>query len=76
MCVLQARSVVGGCTGLIPSQYLEEKRKAFVRKDSEGSGMLGIKLFFFFCPKSYEQNERYYDDISLNAIISFEGSVT
>ncbi|TSK34750.1 MAGUK p55 subfamily member 6 [Bagarius yarrelli] len=33
----QARSVVGGQTGLIPSQYLEEKRKAFVRKDLESS---------------------------------------
>ncbi|KAI5106140.1 membrane protein, palmitoylated 6a (MAGUK p55 subfamily member 6), partial [Silurus meridionalis] len=36
----QARSVVGDRTGLIPSQYLEEKRKAFVRKDIEGSGIL------------------------------------
>ncbi|KAK3551316.1 hypothetical protein QTP70_013916 [Hemibagrus guttatus] len=36
----QARSVVGGLTGLIPSQYLEEKRKAFVRRDLEGSGIL------------------------------------
>ncbi|XP_017327134.2 MAGUK p55 subfamily member 6a isoform X2 [Ictalurus punctatus] len=36
----QARSVVGGRTGLIPSQYLEEKRKAFVRRDMEGSGIL------------------------------------
>uniref|UniRef100_A0A3B4TPL0 Protein associated with LIN7 2, MAGUK p55 family member a n=1 Tax=Seriola dumerili TaxID=41447 RepID=A0A3B4TPL0_SERDU len=29
----QARKVVGGATGLIPSQFLEEKRKAFVRRD-------------------------------------------
>uniref|UniRef100_A0AAX7TIJ1 Membrane protein, palmitoylated 6a (MAGUK p55 subfamily member 6) n=1 Tax=Astatotilapia calliptera TaxID=8154 RepID=A0AAX7TIJ1_ASTCA len=29
----QARKVVGGATGLIPSQVLEEKRKAFVRRD-------------------------------------------
>ncbi|XP_062848452.1 MAGUK p55 subfamily member 6a [Trichomycterus rosablanca] len=36
----QARSVVGGGTGLVPSQYLEEKRKAFVRRDSDGSGIL------------------------------------
>ncbi|KAF4088211.1 hypothetical protein AMELA_G00080720 [Ameiurus melas] len=36
----QACSVVGGRTGLIPSQYLEEKRKAFVRRDMEGSGIL------------------------------------
>ncbi|XP_061530929.1 MAGUK p55 subfamily member 6a [Phycodurus eques] len=38
----QARSVVGGTTGLIPSQFLEEKRKAFVRKDWDlsGKGML------------------------------------
>uniref|UniRef100_A0A3Q2YMQ5 Protein associated with LIN7 2, MAGUK p55 family member a n=1 Tax=Hippocampus comes TaxID=109280 RepID=A0A3Q2YMQ5_HIPCM len=36
----QARSVVGGATGLIPSQFLEEKRKAFVRKDWDLSGML------------------------------------
>lgn len=36
----QACSVVGGKTGLIPSQYLEEKRKAFVRKDLEESGIL------------------------------------
>ncbi|XP_023658338.1 MAGUK p55 subfamily member 6a isoform X2 [Paramormyrops kingsleyae] len=36
----QARHVVGGATGLIPSQFLEEKRKAFVRRDWDGSGML------------------------------------
>uniref|UniRef100_A0A3Q2TE75 Protein associated with LIN7 2, MAGUK p55 family member a n=1 Tax=Fundulus heteroclitus TaxID=8078 RepID=A0A3Q2TE75_FUNHE len=38
----QARKVVGGATGLIPSQFLEEKRKAFVRRDWDagGSGML------------------------------------
>uniref|UniRef100_A0A8C4GUI7 Protein associated with LIN7 2, MAGUK p55 family member a n=1 Tax=Dicentrarchus labrax TaxID=13489 RepID=A0A8C4GUI7_DICLA len=36
----QARKVVGGATGLIPSQFLEEKRKAFVRRDSDTSGML------------------------------------
>ncbi|KAI4887876.1 hypothetical protein NFI96_015088 [Prochilodus magdalenae] len=36
----QACSVVGGRTGLIPSQYLEEKRKAFVRRDLDGSGIL------------------------------------
>ncbi|XP_033495482.1 MAGUK p55 subfamily member 6a isoform X3 [Epinephelus lanceolatus] len=38
----QARKVVGGATGLIPSQFLEEKRKAFVRRDwdNSGSGML------------------------------------
>ncbi|XP_061771800.1 MAGUK p55 subfamily member 6a isoform X1 [Nerophis ophidion] len=38
----QACSVVGGATGLIPSQFLEEKRKAFVRKewDISGKGML------------------------------------
>ncbi|XP_029360150.1 MAGUK p55 subfamily member 6a isoform X1 [Echeneis naucrates] len=38
----QACKVVGGATGLIPSQFLEEKRKAFVRKDwdTSGSGML------------------------------------
>ncbi|XP_049586170.1 MAGUK p55 subfamily member 6a isoform X1 [Syngnathus scovelli] len=38
----QARSVVGGATGLIPSQFLEEKRKAFVRKEGHLSakGML------------------------------------
>ncbi|XP_036439051.1 MAGUK p55 subfamily member 6a isoform X2 [Colossoma macropomum] len=36
----QACSVVGGKTGLIPSQYLEEKRKAFVRRDLDGSGIL------------------------------------
>ncbi|XP_068179590.1 MAGUK p55 subfamily member 6a isoform X2 [Antennarius striatus] len=29
----QACKVVGGGTGLIPSQFLEEKRKAFVRRD-------------------------------------------
>lgn len=28
----------GGSAGLIPSQFLEEKRKAFVRRDWEGSG--------------------------------------
>ncbi|XP_006636112.1 MAGUK p55 subfamily member 6b isoform X2 [Lepisosteus oculatus] len=36
----QACHVVGGSTGLIPSQFLEEKRKAFVRRDWEGSGVL------------------------------------
>ncbi|XP_070767633.1 MAGUK p55 subfamily member 6a [Enoplosus armatus] len=38
----QARKVVGGATGLIPSQFLEEKRKAFVRKewDTSDTGML------------------------------------
>ncbi|XP_037532928.1 MAGUK p55 subfamily member 6a [Nematolebias whitei] len=38
----QARKVVGGATGLIPSQFLEEKRKAFVRRDWDvvGTGML------------------------------------
>ncbi|XP_054869574.1 MAGUK p55 subfamily member 6a isoform X2 [Amphiprion ocellaris] len=34
----QARKVVGGATGLIPSQFLEEKRKAFVRRDWDASG--------------------------------------
>ncbi|XP_041963194.1 MAGUK p55 subfamily member 6a isoform X3 [Alosa sapidissima] len=33
----QACNVVGGATGLIPSQFLEEKRKAFVRRDLDGS---------------------------------------
>ncbi|XP_070292499.1 protein PALS2 [Salvelinus sp. IW2-2015] len=32
--------VVGGATGLIPSQFLEEKRKAFVPRDVDGSGIL------------------------------------
>lgn len=38
----QACKVVGGAAGLIPSQFLEEKRKAFVRRDCEtsGTGML------------------------------------
>ncbi|XP_028983876.1 MAGUK p55 subfamily member 6a isoform X1 [Betta splendens] len=38
----QACKVVGGATGLIPSQFLEEKRKAFVRRDWDisGTGML------------------------------------
>ncbi|KAM4725276.1 MAGUK p55 subfamily member 6b isoform 1-T3 [Anableps anableps] len=36
----QACHVVGGATGLIPSQFLEEKRKAFVPRDFEGSGIL------------------------------------
>ncbi|XP_034046942.1 MAGUK p55 subfamily member 2-like [Thalassophryne amazonica] len=31
----QARHVEGGSTGLIPSQLLEEKRKAFVKRDVE-----------------------------------------
>lgn len=34
-CVVQARHVEGGNTGLIPSQMLEEKRKAFVKRDVE-----------------------------------------
>uniref|UniRef100_A0A6D2VZ46 Protein associated with LIN7 2, MAGUK p55 family member a n=1 Tax=Takifugu rubripes TaxID=31033 RepID=A0A6D2VZ46_TAKRU len=36
----QARKVIGGTTGLIPSQFLEEKRKAFVRRDWDNSGIL------------------------------------
>uniref|UniRef100_A0A8C5B6L4 Membrane palmitoylated protein 2 n=1 Tax=Gadus morhua TaxID=8049 RepID=A0A8C5B6L4_GADMO len=36
----QACQVEGGATGLIPSQFLEEKRKAFVPRDFEGSGIL------------------------------------
>lgn len=34
-CFVQARHVEGGSAGLIPSQMLEEKRKAFVKKDVE-----------------------------------------
>lgn len=30
--------MVGGATGLIPSQFLEEKRKAFVPRDFDGAG--------------------------------------
>lgn len=33
--VFQARHVEGGNTGLIPSQMLEEKRKAFVKTNVE-----------------------------------------
>lgn len=33
--VVQARHVEGGSAGLIPSQMLEEKRKAFVKRDVE-----------------------------------------
>uniref|UniRef100_A0A8K9XXW1 Protein associated with LIN7 2, MAGUK p55 family member a n=1 Tax=Oncorhynchus mykiss TaxID=8022 RepID=A0A8K9XXW1_ONCMY len=33
----QAVNIVGGATGLIPSQFLEEKRKAFVRREWNGS---------------------------------------
>ncbi|XP_062846242.1 MAGUK p55 subfamily member 6b [Trichomycterus rosablanca] len=36
----QACHTVGGATGLIPSQFLEEKRKAFVPKDLDGTGIL------------------------------------
>ncbi|XP_059908978.1 protein PALS2-like isoform X1 [Gadus macrocephalus] len=36
----QATNLVVGDTGLIPSQFLEEKRKAFVRRDWDSSGML------------------------------------
>ncbi|XP_030644802.1 MAGUK p55 subfamily member 6b [Chanos chanos] len=36
----QACHMVGGATGLIPSQFLEEKRKAFVPKDLDGAGIL------------------------------------
>lgn len=35
VCVTQARHVEGGSAGLIPSQMLEEKRKAFVKRDVE-----------------------------------------
>lgn len=37
--------MVGGATGLIPSQFLEEKRKAFVPRDFDGSGMLVCGFF-------------------------------
>lgn len=41
----QARKVIGEGTGLIPSQFLEEKRKAFVRRDWDTSGLLcGIRM--------------------------------
>jgi len=30
----------GGSAGLIPSQFLEEKRKAFVRRDWDNSGKI------------------------------------
>ncbi|XP_051520630.1 protein PALS2-like isoform X2 [Myxocyprinus asiaticus] len=36
----QACHLVGGATGLIPSQFLEEKRKAFVPRDLDGAGIL------------------------------------
>ncbi|XP_047015073.1 MAGUK p55 subfamily member 6b isoform X3 [Ictalurus punctatus] len=36
----QACHHVGGATGLIPSQFLEEKRKAFVPKDLDRTGIL------------------------------------
>ncbi|TRY94310.1 hypothetical protein DNTS_030390, partial [Danionella cerebrum] len=36
----QACNINGGRTGLIPSQFLEEKRKAFVRRELDGSGIL------------------------------------
>ncbi|NXU60878.1 MPP6 protein, partial [Horornis vulcanius] len=38
--ILQIASHVkeGGSAGLIPSQFLEEKRKAFVRRDWDNSG--------------------------------------
>ncbi|MBN3274509.1 MPP6 protein, partial [Polyodon spathula] len=39
----QACHVRGGTTGLIPSQFLEEKRKAFVRTDWDNS----VTLLFF-----------------------------
>jgi hypothetical protein len=38
--------VEGGATGLIPSQFLEEKRKAFVPRDFEGSGSLSAHTGF------------------------------
>lgn len=34
-CLSQACHVEGGSAGLIPSQLLEEKRKAFVKRDLE-----------------------------------------
>lgn len=40
----KARKVVGGAAGLIPSQFLEEKRKAFVRRDWDAKGT-GPPLF-------------------------------
>lgn len=38
----QASHVEGGSAGLIPSQLLEEKRKAFVKRDVELSPAGGL----------------------------------
>lgn len=59
-CVVQARHVEGGNTGLIPSQMLEEKRKAFVKRDVElapagtrqqrkNKERMGMELLLFLC---------------------------
>lgn len=43
-CPPQACHVEGGSAGLIPSQLLEEKRKAFVKRDLEVASTSGMKL--------------------------------
>lgn len=44
-CPFQACHVEGGSAGLIPSQLLEEKRKAFVKRDLELTPTSGISHF-------------------------------
>lgn len=41
---LQACHVEGGSAGLIPSQLLEEKRKAFVKRDLELTPTSGMRV--------------------------------
>uniref|UniRef100_A0A8C7X3N5 MAGUK p55 scaffold protein 2a n=1 Tax=Oryzias sinensis TaxID=183150 RepID=A0A8C7X3N5_9TELE len=52
----QARHVEGGSTGLIPSQVLEEKRKAFVKRDVElaPAGMKKKKKMMYVTTKNAE----------------------
>jgi len=50
----QACHVVEGGTGLIPSQFLEEKRKAFVPKDLDGAG----DTLKHYCCLNIKQNDR------------------
>lgn len=60
LCPWQACHIEGGSAGLIPSQLLEEKRKAFVKRDLElataGTGL--SRLVGWLAGGRVEQDER------------------
>lgn len=52
--------MVGGATGLIPSQFLEEKRKAFVPRDFDGAGV--------WTP---DQSQREFAEIVIEVVVKW-----